>query len=69
MIPSRDRLADMDTEHIEKAVSVAARGTKRNPRKWVIKKYGSQVDEPDQNLLSNIAVLNDHRVVDEVHIT
>ena len=35
----------MDTEHSDKVGSVAARGTKENPRKWVVKKHESQVDE------------------------
>jgi len=34
----------MDTEYVEKVSSVAARGTKENLRKWVVK-HGSQVDE------------------------
>ena len=35
----------MDTEYVEKVGSVAARATKENPQKWVVKKHGSQVDE------------------------
>ena len=31
--PSGDRVADMDTEHVEKDGSDAARGTKENPRR------------------------------------
>ena len=44
---SGDRVADMDTKHIEKIVLVVAKGTKRNLRKWVVKKHGSQVGELD----------------------
>jgi len=38
-----DRVADMDTDHVEKDGSDAARGTKRNPRRWVIKKHVSML--------------------------
>jgi len=40
-----DRVADMDTEHIEKDDSDTVRGTKGNPRRWVVKNYVSHVDE------------------------
>jgi len=40
-----DRVADMDTEHVEKDGSDAARGTKGNPRRWVVKNHVSHVDE------------------------
>jgi len=43
--PSGDRVADMDSEHVEKDGSDVARGTKGNPRRWVVKKYVSRVDE------------------------
>jgi len=43
--PGGDRVAVMNTEHVEKVDSVAVRGTKGNPRKWVVKKYRPQVDE------------------------
>ena len=37
--PRGDQVADMKTEHVEKVGSVLGRGTKRNLRKWVIKKH------------------------------
>ena len=40
----------MDTEHVEKVGSIAARGTIGNPQKWVVKKHGSQVDEVHMTL-------------------
>jgi len=43
--PGGDRVANMDTEHVEKDGSDADRGTKGNPRRWVVKKYVSHVDE------------------------
>ena len=43
--PGGDRVANMDTEHVEKDGSDAARGTKENPRRWVIKIHASHVDE------------------------
>jgi len=43
--PGGDRVADMDTKHVEKDDSDAARRTKGNPRKWVVKKHVSHVDE------------------------
>ena len=43
--PGRDRVDDMDTEHVEKNDSDAARGTKGNRRMWVVKKHVSHVDE------------------------
>ena len=43
--PGGDRVADMDTEHVEKDGSDAVRGTKGNPRRWVIKKHVSHVGE------------------------
>jgi len=43
--PSGDRVADMDTEHVEKDGSDVARGTKGNPRWWIVKKHVSHVDE------------------------
>ena len=33
--PNGDRVADMDIEYIEKVCSVIAKGTKRNPWKWL----------------------------------
>ena len=59
----------MDVEHVEKVVLVAAIETKRHPRKWVVKKHGSQVGELDQKLSSKTAVFYGDRVVDEVHMT
>jgi len=43
--PGRDRVADMDNEHIENNSSDATRGIKRNPRRWVVKKHVSHIDE------------------------
>ena len=43
--PDEDRVANMDTEYVKKFGPIVARGTKRNPQKWVVKKHGSQVDE------------------------
>ena len=43
--PSGDRVADMETEHVEKDGSKAARETKRNPLRWVEKKRVSYIDE------------------------
>jgi len=43
--PSGDRVANIDTEHFEKDGSDVARGTKRNPRRWVVKKHVPYVDE------------------------
>ena len=45
VISDENQVARMDIEHVEKISLVAARGTKRNLRKWIVKKYGSQVDE------------------------
>ena len=45
MTPGGDRVADMHTEHVEKGGSDAARGTKGNLRRWVVKKHVSYVDE------------------------
>ena len=45
MTPGGDRIADMDTEHVEKDSLDAAKGTKRNPQRWVVKKHVSHVDE------------------------
>ena len=36
--PGGDRVADMDTKHVEKDSSNATRGTKGNLRWWVVKK-------------------------------
>ena len=41
--PDGDRVADMDAEHVEKIISIVSRGTKRNSRKWVVKKRGTLV--------------------------
>ena len=43
--PGGYRVADMDTEHVEKDSSDAVRGTKGNLRRWVVKKHVSHVDE------------------------
>ena len=43
--PGGDRVANMDIEHVEKDGSVAARGTKGNLRRWVVKKHVSHIDE------------------------
>jgi len=43
--PGRDRVVDMNTEHVEKDGSDAVRGTKGNPRRWVVKKHVSHVDD------------------------
>ena len=43
--PGGDRVANMDTEHVETDGSDAARGTKGNPRRWNVKKHVSHVDE------------------------
>jgi len=40
-----DRVADMNTEHVEKDDSDAARVTKENPQRWVVKKHASYVNE------------------------
>ena len=45
MTPGGDRAANMDTEHVEKDGSDAVRGTKGNPRRWVVKKHVSHVNE------------------------
>ena len=45
MTPGRDRVADMDIEHVEKDGSDATKGTNGNPRRWVVKKHVSHVDE------------------------
>jgi len=45
LTPGEDQVADMNTEHVEKDGSDAVRGTKRNPRRWVVKKHVSHVDE------------------------
>ena len=56
-----------DTEHVREVVLVAARRTKLNPRKWVVKKYGSQVGELDQKLKLKTAILHvDY--VGEIHM-
>ena len=47
----------MDTEHVGKVISVVARGTKRNPRKWVVKKIRSQFGALDQKLPSKTTLL------------
>jgi len=39
--PGGDRVADMDSEHVEKGGSDAAKGTKGNPRRWVVQKHVS----------------------------
>ena len=43
--PGGDRVADMDTRHVEKDGSDATKETKGNLRRWVIKKHVSHVDE------------------------
>jgi len=43
--PHGDRVADMNTEHVEKDSLDAAKGTKGNPQRWVVKKHVSHVDE------------------------
>jgi len=45
VIPGGDRVGDMDTEHVEKDGSNVVKGTKGNPRRWVVKKHVSHVDE------------------------
>jgi len=45
LTPGGDRVAYMDTEQVEKYGSDAARGIKGNPRRWVVKKHVSHVDE------------------------
>jgi len=55
--PGRDRVADMDIEYVEKIISVASKGTNRNPRKWVVRKRGSHVGELDQKLNLTTGIL------------
>ena len=40
-----DRVVDMDIKQVEKGGSDAARGTKGNPRRWIVKKHIYHVDE------------------------
>ena len=42
VIPGGDRVAD---KHVEKEGSDTTRGTKGNPRRWVVKKHASYVDK------------------------
>ena len=66
LTPGRDRVALGDTKHIEAVVPVIQR-TKKNPRKWVMKKYESQVGELDQKLELKTDVLHGDRV-GEIHM-
>ena len=43
--PGGDPITDMETGHVGKVDSVAARRAEGNPRKWIVKKHGSQADE------------------------
>jgi len=43
--PGGDRVANMDTEHVEKDGSVAARGIKGNLQRWVVNKHVTHVDK------------------------
>jgi len=45
VISDGDRIADMNTEHIEKDGLNAARETKVNSRRWIIMTHISHVDE------------------------
>ena len=45
MTPGGDRVADMNTEHVEKDSSNTTRRTKGNPQRWSVKKHVSHVDE------------------------
>ena len=54
-------VANLDAEDIGKGVNlIAARRTEKNPRKWVVKKRGSQVCDLNQLKLKTV-VLHDDR--------
>ena len=69
MTRGRDHVAGLDAEHVEQKVVylIAARRTKKNPQKSIMKKRVSQVDELDKLQLKTI-LLHDDRD-EEIHMT
>ena len=69
MTLSGDHVANLNVGYVEENVVdlIASRRTTKNPQKWVVKKYRSQVSELDQ-LKLKIVILHDNRDK-EIHMT
>ena len=55
---SVDHVAVLDAKQVEEKIiyMIAARRTKKNPQKWVMKKHGSQIGELDQLKLKTVVL-------------
>ena len=62
--PDGDRVVILNAEQVN---LIAAKRTKKNPQKWVVKKHGSQVGELNQLKLKTVILHNDRD--GEIHMT
>jgi len=66
--PGENQVDNLNAKQIERKVNlVAAKRTKKNPKKWVVKKRGCQIGELDQLKLKTV-VLHDG-IGKEIHMT